>query len=107
MVYFNHHDCTLGNLNLLRISRLSILSKASLLPLLAAAIWLMFYTAWVSDDAYITFRSLENFLAGYGPVYNVGGRVQTFAHRLWFFLQAGIYAITQRIGALNPWAQVY
>ncbi|HLA98212.1 MAG TPA: hypothetical protein VJL34_07135 [Anaerolineales bacterium] len=90
-----------------RISRLSIVSKASLLPLLAAAIWLMFHTAWVSDDAYITFRSVENFLAGYGPVYNVGERVQTFTHPLWFFIQAGINAITQRIGALNPWAQVY
>ncbi|HSR35159.1 MAG TPA: hypothetical protein VLY63_31705, partial [Anaerolineae bacterium] len=48
----------------------------------------MVQTAWVGDDAYITFRSLENLLRGYGPVYNVGERVQTFTHPLWFLLQA-------------------
>mgnify|MGYP000002900804 CR=1 FL=1 len=26
--------------------------------------------AWVSDDTYITFRSIENFLSGYGLTYN-------------------------------------
>jgi arabinofuranosyltransferase len=42
--------------------------------------------AWVVDDAYITFRSVDNFLAGYGPVWNVGERVQVYSHPLWFFL---------------------
>ena len=64
-------------------------------------------TAWISDDAYITFRSIENFIHGYGPVYNIGERVQTFTHPLWFFIQAGVNAVTQQIGALNAWAQMY
>ena len=32
--------------------------------------------AWVSDDAYITFRTVENYLAGYGIGYNPFIRVQ-------------------------------
>ncbi len=42
--------------------------------------------SWISDDAFITFRSIENFVHGYGPVYNVGERVQTFTHPLWMLL---------------------
>lgn len=68
---------------------------------------LLFRTAWVGDDAYISFRAVENFLHGYGPVFNVGERVQVFTHPLWFFLMSAVNAVTQRIGALNPWAQVY
>ena len=69
--------------------------------------WVIVRSAWISDDAYITFRSIENFLAGYGPVYNLGERVQSFTHPLWFFVQAAFNAVTQRIGALNAWAQTY
>jgi len=50
--------------------------------------WLVVQTAWVGDDAYITFRSIQNLLHGYGPVFNVGERVQTFTHPLWLFVQA-------------------
>jgi arabinofuranosyltransferase len=48
-------------------------------------------TAWISDDAYITFRVVENFLHGYGPVYNLGERVQAYTHPLWFFVISGAY----------------
>ena len=44
------------------------------------------YVAWIGDDAAITLRSVMNFLYGYGPVFNVGERVQAFTHPLWFFL---------------------
>ena len=43
-------------------------------------------TAWVNEDAFITFRAVDNFLKGYGPVYNVGERVQVYTHPLWYFL---------------------
>ena len=62
--------------------------KALAIPFLALYSWLVIRTSWVSDDAYITFRSLENFLHGYGPVFNVGERVQTFTHPLWFLVQS-------------------
>ena len=42
--------------------------------------------AWICDDAFITFRSVDNFIQGYGPVWNVAERVQTFTHPLWFLL---------------------
>jgi arabinofuranosyltransferase len=43
-------------------------------------------TAWVCDDAYITFRTAENFLDGFGLRYNPAERVQSFTHPLWLFL---------------------
>ena len=51
-------------------------------------------TAWVSDDAYITFRTVDNVLNGYGLVWNVGERVQSFTHPLWLALFTPAYAIT-------------
>ena len=41
---------------------------------------------WVSDDAFITMRVIDNFLRGYGLVWNVGERVQVFTHPLWLFV---------------------
>ena len=41
---------------------------------------------WVSDDAFITLRTVSNFLQGYGLVWNAGERVQVFTHPLWMFL---------------------
>ena len=55
------------------------------LGLLAAIVRL----AWLSDDAYLTLRCIENLRNGYGPVWNLGERVQVFAHPLWFWLLAG------------------
>ncbi|MEM1000120.1 MAG: hypothetical protein AAGN35_23900 [Bacteroidota bacterium] len=43
-------------------------------------------TAWLSDDAYITYRTVDNALNGYGLRYNPGERVQTFTHPLWMLL---------------------
>ena len=53
---------------------------AGLLALFGAA-W--YATAWVSDDAFITLRTIDNALAGHGLVWNVGERVQTYTHPLW------------------------
>ncbi|MDQ7992786.1 MAG: hypothetical protein AAGC63_06470 [Propionicimonas sp.] len=43
-------------------------------------------TAWVSDDAQITLRSVLNLVNGYGPVFNLDERVQAYTHPLWFGL---------------------
>lgn len=58
------------------------------LPFFIWYMWTLVQTAWVSDDAFITFRSIENFIHGYGPIFNIGERVQTFTHPLWFLLQS-------------------
>ena len=46
----------------------------------------MWRTAWIADDAMITLRSVQNFIHGYGPVFHVNERVQSFTHASWFFL---------------------
>ncbi len=42
--------------------------------------------AWLSDDAYISFRTAENAINGHGLVYNIGERVQCYTHPLWLLL---------------------
>lgn len=60
--------------------------------LLIAAILLRL--AWVGDDTYITLRTVENFVAGHGPVWNLGERVQTYTHPLWMLLLCGARLVT-------------
>ena len=55
--------------------------------LLAAAI-LFLKNAWISDDAYIVFRGIEQLFAGNGPNWNPHERVQTFTSPLWFWVLA-------------------
>ena len=45
--------------------------------------------AWVSDDAFITFRYIQNFLDGKGLVYNEGERVEGYTNFLFLLLNAG------------------
>lgn len=45
---------------------------------------LIIRSAWISEDAYITLRHVDNFLSGHGPVFNPGERVEGFSHVLWF-----------------------
>ena len=52
-------------------------------------------TAWVCDDAYITFRTIDNFVHGYGLTWNIIERVQTYTHPLWLFLNLLFYEITR------------
>ncbi|MCX8064725.1 MAG: hypothetical protein N3G21_06075 [Candidatus Hydrogenedentes bacterium] len=54
-------------------------------------------TAWLCDDAYITFRVVDNFVNGYGLRWNVNERVQPYTHPLWMFLHIPFYAITKEM----------
>ncbi|MFC2161891.1 hypothetical protein ACFLRX_09600, partial [Acidobacteriota bacterium] len=45
---------------------------------------LILRNAWVSEDAFITLRHVENFTTGYGPVFNINERVEGYSHPLWF-----------------------
>ena len=58
------------------------------------AAFVVYRTAWVSDDAIITFRYVWNFRHGYGAVFNVGERVQGYTHPLWFLLLAAMSVVT-------------
>lgn len=52
-------------------------------------------TAWVCDDAYISFRTVDNFVNGYGLRWNVGERVWTYTNPLWVLLFSGVYTFTR------------
>jgi arabinofuranosyltransferase len=54
-------------------------------------------TAWLSDDAYITFRTADNVIHGYGLVWNTAERVQTFTHPLWLALITPAFALTGEV----------
>lgn len=52
--------------------------------------FVFFKNAWVSDDAYILFRGLDQLLSGHGPRWNPHERVQVFTCPLWYWLLAGM-----------------
>ena len=53
--------------------------------------------AWLSDDSFITLRTVYNFIHGYGLTWNIDERVQTFTHPLWMFLLSGSYFFVRSI----------
>ncbi len=57
----------------------------------------MLSRAWFSDDAYFSFRSIDNFVNGYGLTWNVQERVQAFTHPLWVLLLSTFYFFTREI----------
>lgn len=52
-------------------------------------------TAWIGDDAYITLRTVDNFVRGYGLTWNVAERVWTYTHPLWMLALSSLYAFTR------------
>jgi arabinofuranosyltransferase len=77
--------------------RTSSLHLGSVLALTALALFfaaVVLRTAWVADDAFITFRTVDNALNGAGLRWNPAERVQTYTHPLWMFLVLGATAIT-------------
>ena len=50
--------------------------------------------AWLGDDAYITFRVVQNFVGGYGLTFNPDERVQAYTHPLWMLLLSAAYSVT-------------
>ena len=49
---------------------------------------------WTSDDAFINFRVVGNLLAGNGPVYNAGERVEVATSPLWLLVLTVADAVT-------------
>jgi hypothetical protein len=45
---------------------------------------------YLSDDAFIAFRYAQNWASGYGPIYNVGERVEGYTNFLWMAMLAGL-----------------
>ena len=69
-----------------RISTLRPLELAiNVLPLMAALV-MGYRQRWVAEDAFISLRVVDNLLAGHGPVFNIGERVEVYTHPLWVLM---------------------
>ncbi len=67
-----------------------------LLPQLAFLVALPLHF-FLIDDAYITFRTVENFANGFGLTWNVTERVQAYTHPLWMLLTTALYMPTRSL----------
>lgn len=68
--------------------------KLSTWALLCLSSIILFRNAWMADDAYITLRTVDNFINGYGLRWNISERVQSFTSPLWTLLISLFYFIT-------------
>ncbi len=71
--------------------------SAILAGLIVLFTWFIFSHAWVTDDAYFTFRTIENWVNGYGLTWNIAERVQVYTHPLWMFLLSVFYFVTREV----------
>jgi arabinofuranosyltransferase len=66
--------------------------------LTGSAFTLVFFAnAWVGDDVYISFRTVDNFVHGRGLRWNVVERVQAYTHPLWVLLCSIPYFLTREV----------
>jgi hypothetical protein len=81
-----------------RALRAALVAAAALAFVLACAA----YRDSVIDDAFIVFRYADHLLAGHGPVFNPGERVEGFTSPLWLLLLAAGHAAGFDYLALVP-----
>lgn len=80
------HLRTMSILGTLRNRKLTVF-------MLMIFIALLVQTSWVEEDAFITLRTADNFIHGYGLRWNVIERVQTYTNPLWMFLLTGTHLL--------------
>lgn len=68
--------------------------SALVVLVLVAFLAVLLRNAWVTEDAFITFRVADNFLHGYGLTWNIAERVQVFTHPLWLMLMIPMQWVT-------------
>ncbi|MCE9644365.1 MAG: hypothetical protein K8S20_00075 [Chloroflexi bacterium] len=66
-------------------------SKNILYILFVVGFVFLLRSAWICDDAFITLRTVDNWVNGYGLTWNVAERVQTFTHPLWMLMLSAVY----------------
>jgi arabinofuranosyltransferase len=80
-------------------SPLSPLSRPTRALLALAFLAVLVRTAWLSDDALISLRSVLNVTHGFGLTFNIDERVQTFTHPLWVLLLTVAYLLAGNVYA--------
>lgn len=69
-------------------------ARICLVALFGGLLLVIVRLAWLSDDAYITLRTVENLVNGLGPRWNSAERVQSYTHPLWMLLLAAFRTVT-------------
>jgi arabinofuranosyltransferase len=75
--------------------RATFLTQLPWLVVATLYVVIVYRTAWVGDDIFITLRTIDNFVHGYGLRWNVLDRVQTYTHPLWMLVLLAVYAVTR------------
>jgi arabinofuranosyltransferase len=68
--------------------------------------WLVIRDAWLCDDAFITFRVVDNFHNGYGLRWNVVDRVQVFTHPLWCLALLSMGGVFGNLPLASLWCSI-
>ncbi len=63
----------------------------------AVLLGLVLRVSWVSEDAYVTLRTVDNWVHGHGLRWNIDERVQAYVHPLWMMLLGAAYFITREV----------
>lgn len=73
-------------------SKTETIYRKVLLPLpFLISILVLLYTAWLGDDAFITIRTVDNWVNGFGLTWNINERVQAYTHPLWMMLLSAFH----------------
>ena len=79
-------------------SKITAHAAAAILPALSALlVVLVLAHAWVAEDAFITFRVVDNLVEGRGLRWNVDERVQVYTHPLWMLLHLPVRVISANL----------
>jgi arabinofuranosyltransferase len=70
-------------------------SKWVALGAVAVLLGLVLRTSWVTEDAYITLRTVDNWVHGHGLTWNIDERVQAYTHPAWMFMLSAVYYVTR------------
>ena len=76
----------------------------ALLPAAALA-WGGWAHRWTNEDAFITYRIVDQVMAGHGPVFNAGERVEAYTSPLWLAVLVVARVTLGQVMSL-PWAAV-
>lgn len=64
---------------------------------LLIALAVVILNAWMGDDAFFTWTTIDNFINGYGLRFNLDERVQAYTHPLWMIVNIIPYLLIQDI----------
>jgi arabinofuranosyltransferase len=76
------------------------------LPIVVVFAWAVLRSAWVMDDAYISFRTVDNVIHGYGLRWNSFERVDAFTNPLWTLVLSTFALVTRDVFWTSHFLQI-